>query len=99
MSENVNEFETISKNWSIRDLYRVVNESKEPYQPRSNFLKDGNDEHLADSYNILKWWKHFFYQLLNVHSVNDGRQTKMNIAELLEHEPSSFEVEIAIEKP
>jgi hypothetical protein len=35
---------------------------------------------------------------LNVHGVNDVRQTEMHTAEPLGPEPSAFEVEIAIEK-
>jgi hypothetical protein len=42
--------------------------------------------------------KDYFCQLLNVHKVNDVRQTEIHIAELSEPELSSFEVEVAIEK-
>ena len=37
-------------------------------------------------------------QLLNVHEVNDDRQTEIHIADSLMPEPSAFEDEIAIEK-
>jgi hypothetical protein len=40
----------------------------------------------------------YFCQLLNVHGVNDVRQTEIHTAEPLVPEPSSYEVEIAIEK-
>jgi sorting nexin-29 len=46
----------------------------------------------------LNRWKNYFCQLLNVHGVNDVRQTEINTAEPLVPEPSSFEVDIAIEK-
>ena len=36
---------------------------------------------------------------MNVHWVNDVRQTKIHTAELLAPKPSAFEVELAIEKP
>jgi hypothetical protein len=39
-----------------------------------------------------------FCQLLNVHGVNDVRQTEIYTAEPLVPEPSSSEVDIAIEK-
>jgi hypothetical protein len=39
-----------------------------------------------------------FSQLLNVHGVNDARQTEIRTAEPLVPEPSAFEVEMAIEK-
>jgi hypothetical protein len=35
---------------------------------------------------------------LNVHGVNDVRQTEIHTAELLVPEPSAFDVEFAIEK-
>jgi hypothetical protein len=43
-------------------------------------------------------WKNYFCQLLNVHGVNDVRQTKIHTAEPLVPKPSSSEVETAIEK-
>jgi hypothetical protein len=45
----------------------------------------------------LNEWKKYVCQLLNVHGVNDGRQTEMHRAQPLIPEPNSFEVEIAIE--
>jgi hypothetical protein len=39
-----------------------------------------------------------FSQLLNVHAVNDVRQTEIHTAEPLVSEPSAFEVELAIRK-
>jgi hypothetical protein len=50
---------------------------------------------LADSHSILNRWKKYFCPVLNVHGINDVRQTD---AEPLVPEPSSFEVEIVIEK-
>jgi hypothetical protein len=42
--------------------------------------------------------KNRFSQLLNVHGVNDDRQTEIHTAKPLVTEPSAFEVEMAIEK-
>jgi hypothetical protein len=53
---------------------------------------------VTDSYSILARWRNHFSQLLNVHVVNDLRQTEIQIAEPLESEPSVFEVETAIGK-
>jgi len=39
-----------------------------------------------------------FSQLLNVHEINDVRQTDIHTAEPLVPEPSAFEIEMAIEK-
>jgi hypothetical protein len=46
----------------------------------------------------LNRWKNYFCQLLNVHGVNDVRQTEIYTAEPLVPDPSSSEVETAIEK-
>jgi hypothetical protein len=45
-------------------------------------------------------WNSYFNQLLNVHDVNDVRQTEIHTAEpiVLVPKPSSFEVEVNIEK-
>jgi hypothetical protein len=61
-------------------------------------VKGENGDLLADSHSILIRWKNYFCQLLNVHGVNDVRQTEIYTAEPLVPEPSSSEVEIAIEK-
>jgi hypothetical protein len=46
----------------------------------------------------LNRWKSYFCQLLNVHGIYDVRQKEIHTAEPLVPEPSSSEVEIAIEK-
>ena len=53
---------------------------------------------VADSHSILTRWRNLFSQLLNVHGVNDVRQTNVHVAEPLVPEPSAFEVQLAIEK-
>jgi hypothetical protein len=52
---------------------------------------------VADSHSILARWRNHFSQLLNIHGVNDVRQTEVHTAEPLVPEPSAFEVEMAIE--
>jgi len=81
----------------MRDLQRGVNEF-ENNRPRNKLVKDDNIDLLADSQNIFKRWKNYFCQLLNVHDVNDVRQTEMQTAEPLLPEYCSIGVEIAIEK-
>jgi hypothetical protein len=61
-------------------------------------VKDENGDLLAKSHNILKRWKNFFSQLLNVHRVSDIRQIEIHTVEPLVPDPSPFEVEIAIVK-
>ena len=46
---------------------------------------------------FVKWWKHI-YQLLNLHGVNDVRQTEIQTGQPLLPEPSAFEFEMSIEK-
>jgi len=43
------------------------------------------------------WWN-YFSQLLNVHRVNDVRQTETHTAKPLVQELSAFEVQLATEK-
>ena len=43
-------------------------------------------------------WSNHFSQLLNIHGVNDVRQTEIHTVEPLVPEPSAFEVEMAVEK-
>ena len=41
------------------------------------FLKDEKGVLVTDSHSILARWRNHLSQLLNVHGVNDIRQTKM----------------------
>jgi hypothetical protein len=60
--------------------------------------KEEKGDLLADSHSILNRWKNYFCQLLNVHGVNDVRQTEIHVAEPLVPESISSEVEIAVMK-
>ena len=42
-------------------------------------------------------WRNHFSQLLNVHAVNDVRQTEIHTAEPMVPEPSAFDIGMAIE--
>jgi sorting nexin-29 len=53
---------------------------------------------LQNPKGILARWRNHFFQQLNVHGVNDVRQTEIHTAEPLVPEPSDSDVEIAIEK-
>ena len=53
----------------------------------------------ADSHSLLDRWLNHFSQLLNIHGVNDIRQTELHAAEPKVPEPSAFGVELVIEKP
>jgi hypothetical protein len=77
LKAEINELETNSKNKSIRDLYRGINDFKKGYQPRTNVVKDEKGDLVAESHSILARWRNRFFQLLNVHGVNDVRQTEI----------------------
>jgi hypothetical protein len=83
LTEKIKKLETYSKNKNIRDICRSINEFKKGFQPRTNLVKDENDDLLADSHNILNRWKNYFCQLLNSHGVSDVKQTEMHTAEPL----------------
>jgi hypothetical protein len=80
-------------------LCRGINDFKKWYQPRTNVVKDEKGDLVADSHRILSRVRNNFFQLLNIHGVNDVRQIEVRKAETLVPEPSAFEVEMAIEKP
>jgi hypothetical protein len=79
-------------------LYKGINDFKKEYQPRTNIVKDEKGDLVADSHRVLARWRNHFSQLLNIHGVNDVRQTEVHTAETLLPKPSAFEVEMAIEK-
>jgi hypothetical protein len=74
LKAKINKLETNSKKKNIRDLYRGINDFKKVYQPRSNVVKDEKCDVVANSHSILARLSNHFFQLLNVHGVNDVRQ-------------------------
>jgi hypothetical protein len=83
LKAKINELEKNTKKKNIRVLYRGINYFKKGYQPRNNVVKDEKCDLVADSHSILARWRIYFFQLLNVHGVNDVRQTKIHRAEPL----------------
>jgi len=44
---------------NIRDLYRVISDFKQVYQPRTNIVKDEKGDLVTDVHSILaRWRKH-----------------------------------------
>jgi hypothetical protein len=70
----------------------MTHKFKKGYQPRTNLMKENNCYLLAYSHSILKRWKDYFCQLLNIHGVNDIRQTEIHSAEPLVPEPGTFQI-------
>jgi hypothetical protein len=94
----IDELETNSKIKNTRDLYRVINDLKKGYQPKSNIVKHEKGDMVTDFHSILARWRNHFSQLFNVHGVSDVRQTEIHTAEPLVPYPRASEVEMAIEK-
>jgi hypothetical protein len=98
LKAKINELETNSKNMNIRDLYRGINDFKKGYQPRTNVVKDEKGHLLADSHSILTRWRNHLFQLLNVHGVNNVRQTEIHTAEPLVRSKNRVDWERAIKE-
>ena len=78
-------------------MYRGFDGFKNGNWPRSNTVKDEKGDFVADSHSILVKWRNYFSQILNVHGVNDVRQTEIHTTEPLPPEPSASDVELATE--
>jgi len=98
LKAKINELETNGKITDIRDLNRGIIDLKIGYQPRTSIVKDEKCDLVTDCHSIFARWRSHFSQLLNVHGVDDIRQTEIHTAKPLVPEPGSFEVELAIEK-
>jgi hypothetical protein len=79
-------------------LFRNISNFKKGYQPRTNIVKEEKGDLVPASHSILARWKNHFSQQLNEHGVNDVRKTETHTAEPLVSEPSTCEVELAIER-
>ena len=83
---------------NFKDMYKGINDFKKGYQPRTDTVKDEKGDLFTNSHSILANRRNHFSGLLNVHVVNDIRQTKILTAERLVSECSVFEFEMATEK-
>jgi len=61
-------------------------------------VKDKKGDLVTDSHSILARWRKHFCKLLNVHWVDDVRQTDTHTAVPLMPESSAFEVGMATKK-
>jgi len=98
LKAKIEEFETNSKINNNRDLYRGIKGFKKRYQPRIIIVKDEKGDLVADSRSITTRWRNYFSQLLNVHGAMDVRHEEIDTAEPLVPVPSTFELDLAIEK-
>jgi hypothetical protein len=79
-------------------LYWGISDFKKAYQLRTIIEQNEKSDLITVSHSIWASWRNHFSQLLNVHGVNDVRQTEVHEAELLVPEASTFEFEMAFEK-
>ena len=80
LKAKIQELETNSKIKNIRDLYRYISDFKKGYQPRTytHIVKDEKRDLVAAFHSILARQRYHFSQLLNIHEVNDVRQTEIH---------------------
>jgi hypothetical protein len=64
----------------------------------SGIYEDEKGNLTADSHSIMARWRNYFSHILNVHEVSEVRQAEIHTAEPLVPEPSTWVVELAIEK-
>jgi hypothetical protein len=64
------------------------------YQCRTDIVKYEKGDRIADTHSVFGRWRNHFSQLLNVHGLNDVRQTEIYAAKPLVPKPSVIEVEI-----
>jgi hypothetical protein len=98
LKAKIEELETNSNIENISDLYMGINNLKNGYQRRTNKVKDENGDLVTYCHSILARWRNHFSQLLNIHWINDVRQTEIQIPECLMPKPSAFEGGMATKK-
>ena len=98
MREIIYDLEMNAKNWNTRELYQGIRRERKGFQARTNIIRNGNGDMIADSRSILDRWKNYFDQLLNVHVEQDIEDEVLQTAEILVTEPSVLEIEMAIDK-
>ena len=79
-------------------MCRGISDFKKGNQSRTDIVKDEKGDLVTDCHSILARWRNHFFQLFNVHGVNDVRQAEIHTAEPLVPELSAFEFEMTIEK-
>jgi len=78
LKAKIDEPETNSKIKNIRDLHRGISDFKKSYQPGTNIVKNEKNDMVTESHSILARWRNHFSQLMNVHGINDVRQTEIH---------------------
>jgi hypothetical protein len=61
----------------IRGFKTGIFDSEKGSHPRTDIVMDEKGDLVTDSHTILAMWRNHFSQLLNVHGVNELRQTEI----------------------
>ena len=72
-------------------MFKGIKGFKKGYHYRTYILSDEMGDVVTVSHSILTKWRNHFSQLLNVHGVNDVRQTATHTAVPLVPDPSAFD--------
>jgi hypothetical protein len=75
-------------------LYGGTTDFKKGYQPKTDIIKYENGDGIVDTHGVVGRWRNHFSQLLNVHGLNDVRQTEIYTAKPLVRKPNVTEFEI-----
>jgi hypothetical protein len=92
------EFDTMSKIKKYQRLLEGISDFKNIYRFRTIIVRNKKGDLVTDCHRILASQRNYFSQQLNVHGVNDVRQTDIHTAEPPVPERSAFDLEMAIEK-
>ena len=66
MKEKVNKLEENSKNKTIREMYKSIDEFKKGYQPRAYEIMKRDGTYVTDTTSILSRWEQLFSNLLKL---------------------------------
>jgi len=75
LKAKTDELETSSNINNIKHLHKGIDYFKRGSRPRTNIVKDEKGDMATNSHSILVRCRNHSSQLLNVHVVNDHRQT------------------------
>jgi hypothetical protein len=76
-------------------MFRFLHQRK---QAKMQWIQDPSQNNVDNLNNVRRDASRHFSQLLNIHGVNDVRQTEIQTAEPLVPDPSAFEFQMATEK-
>ena len=75
-------------------MYGGTSDFQKGYQSRTDIVKYGKGDQISVTHGVVGRWRNHFSQLLNVHGLNDVRQTEIYTSRPLVPKPSVIEVQI-----